>query len=240
MTAAAAASVAPALAGYAAATPPPEPPPVEIGRDPAREAARDELSRQIYHQDDPSVFTRLFDWLADRFGELLDRATSVAPGGAYGLTLLLVLVIGLLIVLRLKLGPLRVAAPSRRDGLFAAESPRTAAEYRASADAHAARGAWDAAVQDRLRAIVRALEERAILDERPGRTADEAAAEAGTRLPTLSSPLVTAALMFDDVRYGGRPGTEDMDHALRDLDRRCATTRPAHEPAAPVADRTPR
>lgn len=216
------------------------PPPVDIPRDPAREAAHDELSRHIYHQDDPSLFTRAFDWLTARFDELLDRATSVAPGGAYGLAAVLILALALLIVLRLRLGPLRATAAHRRAGLFTAESPRTAAEYRASADAHAARGAWDAAVQDRVRAIVRALEERAVLDARPGRTAAEAAAEAGTQLPTLASPLLTAALMFDDVRYGGRPGTEDMDRVLRDLDDRCAATRPVHTPAPAPADRTPR
>lgn len=220
-------------------TPAATPPPVDIPRDPARDAARDELSRRIYHQDDPSLFTRVFDWLAARFDELLDRATSVAPGGAYGLTVVLIVVVALLIVLRLKFGPLRVAAAGRHDALFTTESPRTAAEYRAAADAHAARGAWNAAVQDRVRAIVRALEERAILDPRPGRTAAEAAAEAGAQLPTLASPLLTAAVMFDDVRYGGHPGTEDMDRVLRDLDTRCAATRPVHAPAA-VTDRTPR
>lgn len=247
MTAAAATTVAPALAGaarrltgHALAAPPPTPPPVYIPRVPAREAAQDELSREIYHQDDPSVFTRAFDWLITRFGELLDRATGVAPGGAYGLAVVLVLAVALLIVLRLKLGPLRTAATDRRNGLFTAATPRTADEYRASADAHAARGAWDAAVQDRVRAIVRALEERAVLDPRPGRTAAEAAGEAGLRLPALAGPLLTAALMFDDVRYGGRPGTEKMDRVLRDLDRRCAATRPVHEPAPVAADRTPR
>jgi hypothetical protein len=95
-------------------------------------------------------------------------------------------------------------------------------------------------VQERLRAIVRGLEERAILDERPGRTAHEAAAEAGRSLPALTAELTAAAAVFDDVRYGAHPATAAMDTTLRDLDRRCAAARPAREPAAAAADRTPR
>lgn len=226
-----------AARAWAAGTPPP--PPVDIGRDPAREAARDELSKPMYHQDDPSLFTRVFTWILDRFDDLLERATDAAPGGAFGIVVILALLVLLVIVLRLRLGPLR-RVPTGRGALFAGDRPRTAAEYRAAAEAHAARGAWAEAVQDRLRAIVRALEERAILDERAGRTADEAAAEAGLRLPALTDSLRTAALMFDDVRYGGHPGTEDMDRALRDLDARCAATRPVAEPVAAGPDRTPR
>lgn len=216
------------------------PEPVDIPRDPAREAARDELSKQIYHQDDPSLFTRVFRWLMDRFQELVDRMTSVAPGGGFGLLVILIVAVAVVIALRLKLGPLRAARGRRHEALFTAEGPRTAAEYRALADEAAARGAWEDAVQNRLRAVVRALEERAILDERPGRTADEAADEAGRQLPDLAGALLSAALMFDDVRYGGRPGTEDMDRALRDLDTRSAAARPAREPVAAGVDRTPR
>ncbi|MGW0665229.1 DUF4129 domain-containing protein [Streptodolium elevatio] len=215
------------------------PEPVDIPRDPARGAARDELSKPMYHQDDPSLFTRAYNWLLDRFQELVDRMTSVAPGGGFGIIVVLLVVVGLIIALRLRLGPLR-AARGRREALFTSEGPRTAAEYRALADEAAARGTWDDAVQNRLRAVVRALEERAILDERPGRTADEAADEAGRQLPELAAALLSAALVFDDVRYGGRPGTEQMDLALRDLDTRCAAARPAHEPVAVGPDRTPR
>ena len=58
-----------------------------------------------------------------------------------------------------------------------------------------------------MRAIVRSLEERALLDPRPGRTADEAAAEAGRALPAHADRLRAAARDFDDVTYGGRTAT---------------------------------
>ncbi|NEA03407.1 DUF4129 domain-containing protein, partial [Streptomyces sp. SID10116] len=72
----------------------------------------------------------------------------------------------------------------------------------AASEAHAARAHWSQAVQERMRAVVRALEERALLDPRPGRTADEAAAEAGRTLPSHTDRLRAAARAFDDVTYG--------------------------------------
>ena len=77
-----------------------------------------------------------------------------------------------------------------------------------------------------MRALVRALEERALLDVRPGRTADEAAAEAGRALPAHTDPLRTAARDFDDVTYGGRSATEQSYHRIAELDRDLERTKP--------------
>ncbi|GGY07633.1 DUF4129 domain-containing protein, partial [Streptomyces anandii] len=77
-----------------------------------------------------------------------------------------------------------------------------------------------------MRAIVRSLEERALLDVRPGRTADEAAAEAGRTLPAHSDRLHAAARDFDDVTYGGRRATEQSYHRTARLDRDLENTRP--------------
>jgi hypothetical protein len=77
-----------------------------------------------------------------------------------------------------------------------------------------------------MRAIVRALEERALLDVRPGRTADEAAAEAGRSLPAHADRLRSAARDFDDVTYGGRRATEQAYHRITGLDRDLERTKP--------------
>ena len=103
---------------------------------------------------------------------------------------------------------------------------RTAAEHRAAADAHAAAGAWAEAVRERLRAVVRSLEQRAVLDERAGRTADEAAADAGRALPSCAVGLRAAAVLFDEIWYGGRPAGPESYAALRDLDAQVQATRP--------------
>lgn len=69
-----------------------------------------------------------------------------------------------------------------------------------------------------MRAIVRSLEERVVLDPRPGRTADEAAAEAGRSLPDHADGLRVSAREFDDVTYGGRTADRQTYLRLRDLD----------------------
>ncbi|SCD29960.1 protein of unknown function [Streptomyces sp. di188] len=116
--------------------------------------------------------------------------------------------------------------PGHRPALFD-DRPRSAAEHRAAAEAHATQGHWNQAVQERMRAVVRALEERALLDPRPGRTADEAAAEAGRALPSHSDRLRTAAHDFDDVTYGGRTATEDTYRGLAALDGDLERAKPA-------------
>lgn len=107
------------------------------------------------------------------------------------------------------------------------ERPRTAAEHRSAAEAHAAQGHWNQAVQERMRAIVRSLEERALLDVRPGRTADEAAAEAGRTLPGHADGLHAAARHFDDVTYGGRTADPQTYRRIARLDTDLERARPA-------------
>ncbi|HEX6577528.1 MAG TPA: DUF4129 domain-containing protein, partial [Jiangellaceae bacterium] len=108
---------------------------------------------------------------------------------------------------------------------------RTADEYRRNADAAAARGDWRAAVVERFRAVIAGLEERGVLDRRPDRTADEAAADAGTALPSIDAPLAAGARLFDGVLYGDLSATADDDAALRRLDDDARTARPSRSPA---------
>jgi hypothetical protein len=207
--------------------------PVDIPRDDARDAARDELSRSEYHRDDPSLPSRALDWFFDRLGDLLSRAGDNSPGGGIGLVVILLVLIAAIVLLRIRLGPLRAARRRADLPLYGDQGPMSAARHRAAADAHAAEGRWDEAVRERFRAIVRALEERAVLDVRAGRTADEAAAEAGRALPDAAADLRTAAATFDDVHYGGRTADRELDRALRELDARCAAARPHTDERVP-------
>ncbi|KOV36917.1 hypothetical protein ADK97_11850, partial [Streptomyces sp. H021] len=68
---------------------------------------------------------------------------------------------------------------------------RSAADHRTAAASHAASGPWTEAVHERMRAVVRSLEERTLLDPRPGRTANEAAAE--PRRPLRDPPAAPPA-----------------------------------------------
>ncbi|GAA1932460.1 DUF4129 domain-containing protein [Streptomyces sodiiphilus] len=201
-------------------------PPLTVPRAPAREAAEEELSRQIYADQRPGLFRRAFDWVWEHVFEVLDSLAIRTPGGWWGLAVIILLVAALVVALRMRLGPLRGTPTGRGDGTLFGERLRTADEHRAAAAEHAAAGRWNEAVQERLRAIVRSLEERALLDPRPGRTADEAAAEAGRVLPGLAARLHTASGVFDAVTYGGQQAGP-QDHAqLHTLDEELARTRP--------------
>lgn len=200
-------------------------PPVTLPRDPAREAAERELSKQMYHENDPSWLQRALEAFWDWVDDLLGAASTATPGGALGLVVIVVAALAVGAALWWRLGTPRrrpVTAPALFD-----DRPRSAAEHRAAAEAHAAQGHWNQAVQERMRAVVRALEERALLDPRPGRTADEAAAEAGRTLPAHSDRLRTAARDFDDVTYGGRTASEDTYRGLAALDGDLEHTKPA-------------
>ncbi|MFH0244107.1 DUF4129 domain-containing protein [Streptomyces sp. HK10] len=200
--------------------------PVTIPRAPAREAAEDELSKPMYHENDPSLLRRLLDWAWERVGDLLDAAAGATPGGWVGLTVVALLVVLLLVGLRLRMGALRRAPGSAGRGELFDGRPRSADEHRAAAEQYASAARWSEALQERMRALVRSLEERALLDPRPGRTADEATAEAARVLPDHTTDLYAAALAFDEVTYAGRPADRAAYLRLRDLDDAVRHSRP--------------
>ncbi|MFF3289872.1 DUF4129 domain-containing protein [Streptomyces sp. NPDC003023] len=204
--------------------------PVDTPRVPAREAAERELSKPMYHENDPNLLQRALNSFWDWFGGLLDSASGGAPGGLVGMIAVVLVVLALAAALWWRLGkPQRTAGVS--DSLFD-DSPRSASAHRAAAETHAAADRWNQAVQERMRAMVRSLEERALLDARPGRTADEAAAEAGRQLPEHADELRAAARTFDDVTYGGRTADRRAYERLRDLDLALERTKPLMATAA--------
>ncbi|MEU5718891.1 DUF4129 domain-containing protein [Streptomyces sp. NPDC020403] len=198
--------------------------PVEISRVPAREAARDELSDPMYHEHGPNLLQRGLDRFWDWVGGLFDGIEASSPDGPLGLVVIALAVTGLAAALWWRLGtPQRTVRSA--ETLFGG-SARSTAEHRAAADAHAAAHRWTEAVQERMRALVRSLEERTVLDPRPGRTADEAAAEAGRLLPNHAVRLGAAARLFDDVTYGGRAADEAAYTNVRALDLDLETAKP--------------
>ncbi|MFB7026861.1 MULTISPECIES: DUF4129 domain-containing protein [unclassified Streptomyces] len=205
--------------------------PVDISRVPAREAAERELSDPMYHENDPSLLqrglNRLWEWLDRLFGS----ASDVAPGGPLGLVVVLLVVVALVAALWWRLGTPHRTPATTGDSLFG-DGPRSARDHREAAARHASAGRWNEAVQERMRAVVRSLEERALLDPRPGRTADEAAAEAGRSLPSHADALRRAARAFDDVTYGGRTADEPTYRHVEELDTALERTRPTLDTAS--------
>ena len=190
-----------------------------VGRDEARRAAQRELSKGIYHQSQPGPLTRAFDAVIDWIERFLDRLAAGAPGGSSGALVLLALVLVVAAVVVWRTGPIRRGVRIRQPHVELSGDVG-ADEHRRRADEHAAAGRFAEAVRERMRAIVRELETRGVLDPRPGRTADEVARDAGAVVPTIAADLRAAAGVFDEVWYGGRPATPQSDALMRNADDR--------------------
>ena len=190
-----------------------------VGRGEAADAARRELSKGVYHADDPSPVQRVIDRVSHWLSNLLDQAAGAAPGGSAGLLVLVLLIAALIALVFWRVGPLRRGAAVPH-GDIELSGPLDADEHRLRANRFAGQRQYAEAVRERMRAIVRELESRGVLEHRPGRTADEVAREAGRLVPAVATDLDRAARLFDEVWYGGRPATAGADAAMREADQR--------------------
>jgi hypothetical protein len=203
---------------------------IGVGRDDARDAARRELSKRIYHSDDPTLVQRVIELILGWIGDLVAFASRGLPGGWPAIIAVIVLITLVVVAVRLGVGPVR---RTRGRAPLLTDAPRTAADHRAAAESHAAAGDYAAAIAERLRAIAAALDDRAVVAARPGLTADELADQAGRALPAFTDRLRAAARLFDDVRYGDRPATADGYATLTSLDTDLQAARPTLAEATP-------
>jgi uncharacterized protein DUF4129 len=195
----------------------PAAPPIIIDRASAASEARRELSKRVYHAADRPPLVRFIDWIDHRISHLLDRAANASPGGAVGLTIIVLVVVALLLLIWRRLGAPTLRRTER--ALFESRE-QTAAEHRRAADEFDAAGDYAQAVRERLRAIVRELEDRAVLEPRAARTADEAATETAAVVPALGGGMRGAVRIFDEIWYGGRAATATDSEAVRQVDDR--------------------
>ncbi|MGN9836881.1 DUF4129 domain-containing protein [Nonomuraea sp. H19] len=195
-----------------------------IDRDEAARRAAEELIKPEY--DKESLADQLYRRFMQFLGDLVDAATG--GGTAGGIIAAVVIVLIILAVIVLISWQLRKTARKRAPGVgdLFGERAMTADEHRQAAERLAADGRWSEAIQERLRAIARDLEARALVDGMPGRTADELAAEAAVALPGFATELAAAARSFDDVTYGGVPGTREAYEAMSALDTQLRQARP--------------
>jgi hypothetical protein len=210
---------------------------VEIDRDAARDAAVRELADPRYAADDPSLLERVSRRVIEELSDLLGDAAAFVPGGAWGLVIAVMLLV-VLAAVAATVGR-RILREQRASGsipLFDGERVLTAQDHRSAAERAEAEARWADAVRERLRAIVRGLEERGLLAIRPGRTADEAAEECARLAPEQASDLRRLAQRFDAVSYGGAEADADDAAAARRLDEallRLRATRPTTVGRAP-------
>jgi hypothetical protein len=189
----------------------------DVTREGARRAAREELLDRKYQDAQPPLLVRLVGKALRKLVELLDRAAGNVPGGRLGLLILALLVGGLIAVVVVRLRPTGRRAASAE--VFTTGAARTAAQHRTAADEAAAAGQWADAVRERLRAIVRELEARGVLEPRPSRTAGEVARDGSAAVPHIGAPLRRATTMFDEIWYGGRTADASSYTVLVEADR---------------------
>jgi type II secretory pathway pseudopilin PulG len=194
-------------------------PTVDIDRDTAHDAAQNELSKPIYPHE--SLTERLVDWIDEMLYRLVLKG-STAPGGWFTIMVLLIIVtVAVVVAVRVARRTMRTSRVDDSELFGAAEL--AAAEHRATAERCVARGDWAAAIRHRLRAVARHLEETGVLTPIPGRTAGELARDASAKLPGLSPDFSYAAMVFNDVTYGARHGTQAAYRSVADLDDRLRT-----------------
>jgi Domain of unknown function (DUF4129) len=194
---------------------------------PARQLARHELARSMYRPSWWERVTRALDrWLDAHLG-------SLGPQHLGWWTLIALIIVAVLIAGGM-LAWIRLPRRSRRrrDRAVLGDRRLSAADHRRAAERLAGADDFAGAIVERMRALAVDLEARGILAPRPGRTASELAVEAATALaraaegqPDLAGRLQHAARLFDDVRYGGRPGDRAGYAHVRDLDASIAALR---------------
>ena len=187
------------------------------GSDPERvhRVVREVLSRPEFRPPERSLLERAVDWALEVIGRLLGALAGSGAGGIVGLLLLALVLAGVgLLAARFSRG----LTPSPE---VAAALPgvrrRSAAEWRAEADARERSGAWREAVRSRYRALVADLAARGLVEEVPGRTAGEYRREVGRAVPAAAADFAGATELFEVAWYGrGDTGPREAAH-LRDL-----------------------
>ncbi|WP_050349107.1 DUF4129 domain-containing protein [Arsenicicoccus sp. oral taxon 190] len=173
--------------------------PVEPGSDEARRLLEQELARPGYPH--PSLLDIVLRWFDDLF--------SGAPGAPSGIGLVVLVAVLLLLLALLvwKLWDLRSVVQERRRRAGGLTDPtRSAVDYLAEARAHLDQGAHDRAVVAGFRALVVGLDDRDVVHDAPGRTAQEVGRAAAHALPSYAERARRCALVFDAACYGHPDG----------------------------------
>ncbi|WP_353815406.1 DUF4129 domain-containing protein [Agromyces sp. SYSU T00266] len=208
-------------------------PPLDPDAPEARRWVVEELADPAYRAAEPTLFDLAAQAVRDWIASLFSGATGL-PVPTLALVAVLVVVglvgLGLLVF---GLPRLRRRTPSVI-ALFDDGDLRDAATLRRAAERAAASGDWTLAIEERFRALVRALVERELLRVHPGTTAHGMARAASAPFPTRGPALERAADAFDGVRYLGRPGDAGAYAEVTALDAELGAARPLAAPTEPV------
>lgn len=204
--------------------------PVDPDRDTARRMLVEELGKPVYRES-KGLVQRVLEWIQERLSDLAGLGDGIS--GTWVAIILMVCILAVGAIALVVAGPVRRRRAAGTPGAVLEDDARTAAQMRASAAVEAAAGNLALATIERFRAIVRSLEERALLDDAPSRTAEEAAAGAAVYFPEHAIGISDAARLFDAVLYGHRPVGEDAYRRIATLDDVLVAMRPVRAHGAP-------
>ena len=200
--------------------------------DEARRWAEDELANPRYADAKPTWFDLVARdigrFLADLFSS--DNGANIGPSALIIVTVVIVAALIAALVIWGRPRSSRAVRRARGD-LLGESDDRTAAQLRSDSERSARAGDWNTATFLRYRAIGRSLLERDLIDPAPAATAQSIARDAGAVFADEAPALRRAAVAFDDVRYLGRPATEEIYQDLAATDERLRTRRLEAVPA---------
>ena len=189
--------------------------------DEARGWAEEELAKDAYTQHGESWQQAVRRWFEDLFNRIADWKPEGGFGSPTGILTILVIALLIGLAIWLIVGPVRRSrrlATARKHSVFEDDN-RPAAEILTGAERAAQSGDWRTAVIESYRALIRSLEERDLIDDRPGITAHEAAGETSERFPDVAESMLKSADAFDATRYGHYGATESDYNTIRATDR---------------------
>lgn len=200
--------------------------------DEARRWAEDELANPRYADAKPTWFDLVARdigrFLADLFSS--DNGANIGPSALIIVTVVIVAALIAALVIWGRPRSSRAVRRARGD-LLGEFDDRTAAQLRSDSERSARARDWNTATILRYRVIARSLLERDLIDPAPGATAQSIARDAGAVFADEAPALRRAAVAFDDVRYLGRPATEEIYQDLAATDERLRTRRLEAVPA---------
>ena len=186
-----------------------------LGPDEARERILEELAKDEY-DDSPGFVAWLLGAIEDWLARMVDGVDgSSATQTVIAVLLALVLAAVVVLVLR-RTGLLRRSPALAVDAALDAEPVLSGEELRGAARDAIDAGRTDDGTVLALRALVRDLEERTLLDVATGMTAHEAATRVALTFPDLRGRLQRGADAFDTAAYSVRSvGAKPAEDMLR-------------------------
>ncbi|MCD4536194.1 DUF4129 domain-containing protein [Nocardioides sp. cx-169] len=196
-------------------------PPLDPTPDEARSRLRRELLAPEYHEE--NLLQRLVDWLTRRIDGGVSSASDAPPLQTLAVMLVAVLLLGGLALLLSRAR--RTARGDDEEQPVLTGEDVTAAVLRARAVTAMAEGRYEDALVDGFRALALRQVERGRLDDAPGATAHEVALALVVEYPHQRDRVDLGARLFDAVRYGDRPATEEQAAGVLALDDELAGVR---------------